>query len=208
MPKNIYRSIRFVPVLRWRDRLRIPVKPSRSRCRGLVVRIRCALGENRGAALFETAVACTVFFALLLGIFEFALGFYTFHYTSNAARQGSRYAIVRGSTCETNLPLAPASFHCSATKDDIANYVKGLGYPGIDPANMDVAVTTCHGNLHSGSNGKPTTNWPTCDNTGTLYNNPGDQVQVKVTYHFPLAIPFWKYERVGIGSTSSMVYSQ
>ena len=176
--------------------------------RELRSRIRGVLKADDGATLFETAVACTVLFALLLGVFEFSLAFYTYHYASNAARQGSRYAIVRGAACQTDLPLAPASFHCNASKDDIANYVKGLGYPGIDPANMDVAVTTCQGNLHTGSNGKPTTNWPTCDNVGTSYNNPGDQVQVTVTYQFPLAIPFWKYERVGIGSKSSMVYSQ
>lgn len=176
--------------------------------RTLASRIHRGLQADEGATLFETAVACVVLFAVLLGVFEFSLAFYTYHYASNAARQGSRYAIVRGSACQTDLPLAPASFHCNASRDDIANYVKGIGYPGIDPANMDVAVSTCAGNLHTGSDGKPTTNWPTCDGAGTSYNNPGDQVQVKVTYHFPLAIPFWKYEKVGIGSTSSMVYSQ
>lgn len=194
--------------LRWRDRLR--VLPFFERCRGrdFMRRIGERVGADNGATLVETAMACTIFFALLLGAFEFSLAFYTFHYTSSAAREASRYAIVRGSTCQTNLPLAPASFHCGATKDDIANYVKSLGYPGIEPANMTVGVTTCQGDLHAGSNNRPTTTWSTCDYTGTTYNNPGDEVQINVTYSFPLAIPFWNRESVGISSSSSMVYSQ
>ena len=167
-----------------------------------------SLRKDEAATLVETALASMIFFAVLLGIFQFALGFYIYHYSSNAARQGSRYAIVRGANCSTNLPTAPASFHCNASESDIAAYITGLGYPGVDAArNLNVTVNSCAGSLHADPSGKPTTSWSPCTR-GTAYNEPGDEVQVTVNYAFPLVIPFWKGQSVGISSTSSMVYSQ
>ncbi len=163
--------------------------------------------REEGAALVEFAIASVILFAILLGIFEFSLAFYSYHYVSSAARLGSRYAIVRGFDCQVNLPLATSDFHCGATESDIARYVKTLGYPGIDPGRMTVTVSTCPARAVTDANGNSTTTWGTCVN-GTAYNKPGDQVQVTVRYDFPLSIPFWKQETVPVRSTSNMVYSQ
>jgi len=46
--------------------------------------------------------------------------------------------VVRGSTSCTNTPNL---VNCNASPDTIGNYVKGLGYAGINPANMTVTTT-------------------------------------------------------------------
>lgn len=182
--------------------------PAESPSRSFLPRLYPCLRDEAGSNLVETALASTVFFVLLLGIFEFSLAFYTYHYVSSAARQGSRYAIVRGADCSMNLPSAPASFHCGATETNISDYVKGLGYPGINsPKYMTVTVNTFSHVLGTDASGNPHTTWTSCGE-GTTCNAPGDQVQVTVTYNFPLSIPFWKQQSLGISSTSNMVYSQ
>lgn len=176
--------------------------------RNLLRRLRHCFKSDGGTTLVETAIACSIFFALLLGVFEFSLAFYTYHFTSSAARQGSRYAIVRGADCQMNLPAAPASFHCGASETDVARYVKNLNYPGINSSKyMGVTVTSFSHDLTTTSNNQPHTVWSSCGR-GTSCNAPGDQVQVTVTYDFPLSIPFWNKQSVRISSTSNMVYSQ
>lgn len=196
------------PALSMRHGLRHYRPAVRRGWRDLAEMICRRIKNDQAAALVETAIASMIFFAVLLGVFQFALGFYIYHYSSNAARQASRYAIVRGSECSANLPAATSSFHCNASEADITAYVKGLGYPGVDAAhNLDVTVNSCAGSLHTDANGNPTTTWAPCIR-GTSNNDPGDQVKVTVTYAFPLVVPFWKAQSVGISSTSSMVYSQ
>ena len=57
----------------------------------------CLRGEE-GASIVETAFASTIFFAMLMGTFQMLLASYTFHFVSDAAREATRYAMVRGST--------------------------------------------------------------------------------------------------------------
>jgi len=155
--------------------------------------------SDEGATLVEMALVSAILFAMLFGLFEMTLAFYTYHFVSEAAREGSRYAIVRGATSCTNTPNLT---NCNASEPDIATYVKSLGYPGIDAANrMDVTVNT----LQGGSPGSMT--WTSCGE-GMACNQPGDQVQVIVTYHFPLSIPFWKATTLNVSSTSTMAIAQ
>lgn len=153
-------------------------------------------GEE-GSSLVEFAFVTVIFLSLLFGIFDFSLAFYTYHYVSDAAREGSRYALVRGSKCSTYSNTTP----CPAQESDIATYVQGLNYPGIDPSHLTVTVKTLQ---YSTS----TRTFSACPSAGTACNDTGDQVQVKVLYAFPLRIPFWKDTSVDITSTSTMVYSQ
>ena len=158
------------------------------------------IASEEGAALVEFALASTIFFLLLFAVFNLSLGFYTFHYVSSAAREASRWAMVRGSTCATYSSTTP----CPAQESDIANYVKGLAYPGIDSVHhMQVHVFT---SWYSTTNSK----WTSCGEMsgGTLCNDPGDQVAVVVSYDFPLSIPFWKQESITVRSTSTQVISQ
>ena len=166
------------------------------------------LKDESGAALVEMALTCSILVMLLLGLFEMTLAFYAYHYVSDAARECSRWAIVRGSTSCTNTPtlsgiVCPTdpSQPSGATEDEIANYVKTLGYPGIDSANlMNVTVETSQVSADN-------TTWASCGE-GTSCNAPGDQVRVTVTYNFPLNVPFWRSVILPVTSSSSMVFSQ
>ena len=167
--------------------------------------MRGALGEDSGATVVETAISVSIVLMLLFAVFDFSLAFYTYHYVSDAAREGSRWAIVRGSlSCKNTPNLAD----CGATAGEVAAYVKGLGYPGINAANyMTVSVSTAASSSTTTSNGTGTTVWNTISNDMT-YDAPGDQVTVQVSYAFPLSVPFWKQTTLNVSSTSSMVFSQ
>lgn len=162
------------------------------------------IGSDEGATLVETAIATAIVLMLLFAVFDFSLAFYTYHYVSDAAREGSRWAMVRGSKSCSDTP---GLTDCGATADKISSYVKSLSYPGIDSSNMTVNVSTAEATNSTNSDGSTTTVWSTTSNDMT-YNVPGDQVTVQVSYKFPLSIPFWSITTAHISSTSSMVISQ
>jgi Flp pilus assembly protein TadG len=153
--------------------------------------------REEGSGLLETALASTVFLAMLLGIFQMSLASYTLHYISDAAREGSRYAMVRGSTSCTNTPNLS---NCNVTSDQVQTYVRSLAYPGIQSSRLTVTTTWM-----SASSTQPTT-WSSCT-TGTC-NAPGNQVKVVAAYTFPLSVPFVPALSFSLTSTSKMVISQ
>lgn len=165
-------------------------------CRQLTSSVLGAKGARgeEGAALVEIAISAVILLAMLFGIIEFSLAFYTYNYVSDAARDGTRWAIVRGAQC---LSLD----HCNATTTDISNYVKSIQYPGIDSAKMTVTA-----NWYTQSGATPRT-WSLCDPAATTCNVSGNQVRVTVTYAFPLSVPFWRVTTLNVSSTSSMVVS-
>jgi len=144
---------------------------------------------DEGANVVEMAVASSILFAMLFGIIELSLALYTYNYVSDAAREGTRYAIVRGSSCN-------ALTNCSATAAQIQTYVQNLGYPGVRAANTTASTT-----WFSPSASTPVT-WTSC---GTPCNAPGNAVQVTVTYSFGLSIPFVPKQTLSLHSTSRMV---
>lgn len=164
--------------------------------RAVIAKLRCLRGEE-GATIAETGLACTVFFAMLIGTFQMMLALYTFHFVSDAAREASRYAIVRGSTSCTNTPNLS---NCNATSDQIQTYVRSLNYPGVTSSKLTVATSWLAAN-----SGYPKT-WSACT-TGTC-NTPGNQVKVVATYAFPLSVPFVPKTTFNLTSTSEMVISQ
>jgi Flp pilus assembly protein TadG len=151
-----------------------------------------------GASIVEMALASAVVFAMLFGVIYFSMMLYTYHYISEAAREGSRYAIVRGSASCTNssnhLP------NCNATNTVIGTYVQDLGYPGIDAANKMTVNTTWYTPSASLAS-------PTVCTTGTC-NAPGNIVKVQVIYAFPLSIPFYGRKTLNLTSSSQMVIAQ
>jgi Flp pilus assembly protein TadG len=94
---------------------------------------RCGRGE-RGSALVEFAVATTLLLTMMFGAMDFGRALYTYTKVSEAARQGTRYAIVRGSSCTTWTTACPAS----AT--DVQTYLKDVPM-GLNPSSMTVTTT-------------------------------------------------------------------
>ena len=168
-----------------------------------VKQFRRHLLSGAGGAVLEVALSSSVLFAMFFGVFQTSLASYTYHYVSDAARQGARYAIVRGSTSCINTPNLS---NCNASANTIGNYVKNLGYPGIDAtANMTVTTTWLTATTDT-STGATLTTWATCS-SGTC-NAPGNMVNVAVTYAFPLSIPFVPARTINVTSTSQMVVAQ
>jgi Flp pilus assembly protein TadG len=148
----------------------------------------CACREH-GSALVEFALSATILLALVFGVLAMCMALYTYHFISEAAREGTRYAMVRGSSCATYSNFTSA---CPASAAQIQTYVQDLNFPGIIPNNMSVATT-----------------WPTtgssCTPSVTPCNNPGNLVQVTVTYTFPLSLPFVTTRSLTMTSSSRTV---
>ena len=146
----------------------------------------------RGQALFEVLVSMIVFITMLLAVIQMGLAAYSYHYISEAAREGARWAMVRGSAC-TSFSSA-----CPATAAQIQSYVTGLGYPGINAAASAMTVTA--------SWCGPASSTPPACSTGT--NAPGQIVRVAIQYKFPVGIPFVPASTITMNAMSQMVISQ
>jgi Flp pilus assembly protein TadG len=154
-------------------------------------RSRRSSRSNRGSALVEFAFLIPVIFALVFGIIDFGRAMYSYHFVSNAAREASRWASVRGSTC-TGFPSA-----CPASSSDVANYVVSIAPAGIDSSSSRLTVNP----------GWPaaSTNPPVC---ASYSNHPGCVVQVQITYQFNFILPFLPSSGIPMTSTSQMIISQ
>lgn len=143
-----------------------------------------------------------VLLILIFGVIEAGWAVYSYHLVANAAHEGARYAIVRGSSWTANGSCASwSSSQCVASHTDIANYVANRSMAGvaIDPSQVCVewfstvpssAPTNCVDNTNPGANAQ------------------GDIVQVTVNYPFTLNVFFLPARTFKIGSTSQMVIAQ
>ena len=147
-------------------------------------------GED-GSALLEMALSATIFLSFLFGVIETGYAAYTYHVISEAAREGTRFAIVRGSTCSG---FATA---CPAAPSDITSYVETLGFPGLSLSN--ITVTPAWSAFAAGSS---------CPAAPSPCNSPGNTVTVTVQYNFPLSVPFIPTKPIAMMSSSAMIISQ
>jgi Flp pilus assembly protein TadG len=167
-----------------------------------VINRRRGVLREEGASIVEMAFVC--FFLILpmfFGIFALSAALYAYHYISEAAREGSRYAMVRGSTSCANTPNLT---NCNATSAQVQTYVQNLGYPGINGTSNMTVNTTWYS-----ATGSPPTSWATtaCGITAAC-RAPGNLVKVNVVYNFPLSIPFYGTRTLSMSSNSQMVVSQ
>jgi Flp pilus assembly protein TadG len=148
-------------------------------------RLKSLVCDEDAAEIVEFALAAAIVFALIYGIIQFSLVMYTGNFVATAAQQGTRYAAVRGS--DWTSPCASASsYGCKATADDVQNYVLSLTHPGINLTASNVTVT-----------------WLTTTAAGgtCAQYSQGCQVEVKVSYTYPLNIPFFS-ATIPLSSTS------
>jgi Flp pilus assembly protein TadG len=145
---------------------------------------RC-LNSDQGQTLVETALSISILLGFVFGILVAGMTLYSYNFVAEAARDGSRYAMVHGSSCSG----------CIATNASVQTYVKGLAYPGIKSADL-TAVTT----------------WPdsgaSCTPSLSPCNNPGNNVMVVVTYQLPWNFPFISSSTLSLKSTSEVIIAQ
>jgi TadE-like protein len=181
---------------------------------GIGARTKKLLGDQGGASLVEVAVSLAVYLSLLFAVIEFSTALYAYNFVSDAAREATRYAVIRGeNSCvpNPNFPncnLQPGNI--TSTTNPAANpvldYIDSLRYPGLSPNNLSAAVTWWVAQQNASGN----TSWTIqCAGSVDLHGNPcnaeGNAVKVVVTYRFPLSIPWMKPTIARVSSTSQMV---
>lgn len=165
--------------------------------------LRRLLAPEDGSSVVETAISCTVVFGLLIGICQTSIALYQYQYTCDAAREGSRFAMVRGSTSCVNTPSLSK---CNASDDTIRSYVRSIGFPAISPTKVNVTTTWCSASTQKPGPTQPTT-WSAC--TSGTPNAPGNLVKVVVSYPVSLVVfPFSSNSSLWVSSTSQMVIAQ
>jgi hypothetical protein len=144
---------------------------------------------ERGSNLVEYGIVLALLLMMLFGLIDFGRALYAYHFVSDAAREGTRYAMVRGSTCNIQLPgcVPPPGY------PDIQTYLKNVP-AGIDPAQLTV---TPRWNPNSSAS---------CP--GPQIDTPGCVVEVQVSYNFNFMLPFLPRSTVVMQSSSQMVISQ
>jgi Flp pilus assembly protein TadG len=136
--------------------------------------------NERGQAIIEVALALPIIAAFTLMMIEICLAFYSYCMISESAREGTRYAIVRGATCQTGSGAS-----CTASATTINNVVANLGWPNLGNGKLSANTTYPDGN-----------------------ENTGSRVQVVVSYTFPYNIPFAPKGTIHMSSTSVMYIVQ
>ena len=89
--------------------------------------------QDAGTAFFEIAVAATAILILIFGIIDVGRALFAYDWVSDAARQATRFAMVRGTSC------SGLSGGCPATGDDVRAYVNTLA-TGIDKSHVTVST--------------------------------------------------------------------
>jgi Flp pilus assembly protein TadG len=145
---------------------------------------------KRGSTLPEMAIAAVATLSLLFGIIYFGLALYTYGFVAQLAREGARWAIVRGSTSCTNSGNQLAG--CDATGTDIQSYVRSLSQGATNPSSISANPT--YSNCPSTAKG--------------VQNAPGCTVTVQVRYPFQLSMGFMPSATITMSSSSAMVIAQ
>lgn len=92
---------------------------------------REARRDARGATFVEFALASTLFFTITFGAIEFGRMILDYNIVSDAAREGVRYAAVRGSSSGR-----------AASAHDVATYVASRSGGLLSPSNVTVTWPT------------------------------------------------------------------
>jgi Flp pilus assembly protein TadG len=136
--------------------------------------------RRRGQAIAEFAIVAPIFFLILFAIIDFGRYVYYVQVLNNAAREGTRYAIVHGADGipKTGPPHDPTG---SLVIDVVRSYATGV--IGLEDASvLDID--------------------PTWDPEN---NNRGTKVTVEVTYAFRSVIPIVPIPPISVKGASTLV---
>lgn len=173
----------------------------------LAARTRQKMVREDGATLVEMALTSLVLVAMIFGIIEMCTCMYAYNYVAEASREATRYAMIRGSNSCTisstfpNCNLGPTNGGSTA----VQSFVQGLGYPYSGGLSATAAWFS--------PSGAPGNTWTTActtatDANGNPCNQPGNAVQVTVTYSFPISVPLVGVQSINLSSTSQMMISE
>jgi len=171
-------------------------------------------GMDGGSSLVETAISLSLYLMLLIGVIELLLTVYSYHFVADAAREATRYAMIRGAnSCYPNpafpdCNLGPESISSTTNQshNPVLQYIERIRYPFLNPNNLSAQVTW----WESQQSANGTTTWTTqcvgaTDTNGNACNAEGNAIRVVVTYDFPMTLPWVRIPLVKVSSSSQMV---
>ncbi len=150
--------------------------------------------DDRGSVMVEFALSACLLLLLEIGLFHLCIAVYSYTFVSDAAREATRYAMVRGLSLSNDC-TEPGYANCIAQTSDIQSYIQGLSLPGINPENMTATTTWL------------TSSGAACG-TSDSCKAPGNMVKVTVSYTYPYIIPFSSTTALRMSSQSQVVIVQ
>jgi Flp pilus assembly protein TadG len=144
--------------------------------------MRRSPGE-RGDALVEFAVVATIFFVTILATMEYSRMVFAYNMVSFAAREGARYAAVRGSNATGHV----------ASESEIQSYSAAKSAGWVSAGNVTVRCGTVAADITT-----------TCASN----NQPGRYVQVQTQATFTTGIPLLPLKSITLSSKTQMIISR
>lgn len=130
-----------------------------------------------GSGMVEFALVCAFLLLLVFGIMDMGRALFAYDFLSQSTRQATRWAMVRGSSCSTDLPGCTPGQNGQdngARIGDVANYVRSLAVGGIDTSQLTITGECTVG----------------VDPAQPLPCAPGQKVWIQVQYNFSFFSPF------------------
>jgi TadE-like protein len=151
--------------------------------------------REKGSTLVDFALTVTIVLLIMFLIVDVGRALYTFNWLSDSARRATRFAMIRGKTCDTNLASYCHGYsqEGGASADDIKAYVTSLAI-GVD---TDPALLQVESHCLASASVAGT---PPCA--------PGAWVQVEVKYQFSFLSPLMHLNPWWMHSTSERVVLQ
>lgn len=157
--------------------------------------LRRVLNDESGSEVVEFALSIWIWIGVFFLLVYMAFAIYVKHFVGEAAHEGARYAMVRGSTWNGASCSNASTMECTATTKDVTNFVESRLPPGIDPDNLTV-----------------TTRWPgltpagaSCDD---YYGSDSPNCIVNVEVDYSMAFPFASATAFKLSNTAKMTVSQ
>jgi Flp pilus assembly protein TadG len=135
--------------------------------------------EEAGSETIEFTVGAMLIFMAIFGIMDCSRAVYINHFLAQAARDGARYAMLRGATW-TNSCTSTSGANCTASGANVKNFVDSLASVGVSASRMTVNATW-PGTTPGGSS---------CGSGSSNANAQGCVVNVQVSYPFNFVLPF------------------
>jgi len=176
---------------------------------------RPSRGE-RGASLVEYAFILIIFLTVLFGITGFGHAVFVYHFANEAAKEGTRYAAVRGALCSNDNSCVASNSATGivgpTTMADVTAYVKSLAPQSIETSKITVTVCGVSDTTSTVSDSggictaSPTICSAAVSGAGPWAKGyPGCTVKVQVQYAYDFMFPLIKTGPVNMSSSSEMV---
>ncbi|MGA7460996.1 MAG: TadE family protein [Candidatus Korobacteraceae bacterium] len=142
--------------------------------------------------MVEFALSLTVLLTLLFGIIDIGRALFAYNWLYNGARQATRWAMVRGSFCDSHLPGCPNGADLPTITEYVTNTLPGGYGNGLDTTGIDTGAVTVSSQCFATRIVKPN---PPCAPTSTI--------QIQITYQFQFITPFLNQIKAWPMSSSS-----